>query len=90
MGKRPIGVFHHDAISLPNDEVAVLATTEQITSGVQGPGQVDIIGDLIVVLDRNFQVVWTWDAFDHLDPHREATLGETCPGLGCPPISLGV
>lgn len=88
MGKRAIGVFHHDAIGLENGGVAVLASTEQIMSGVQGPGAVDIIGDLIVVLDRNFQVVWTWDAFDHLDPHRQATLGETCPALGCPPISL--
>lgn len=88
MGRRSIGVFHHDAISLPNEEVAVLATTEQIMSGVQGPGPVDIIGDMIIVLDRDFQVVWTWDAFDHLDPHRQATLGETCPGLGCPPIFL--
>ena len=88
MGKRAIGVFHHDAISLGNGGVAVLASTEQIMSGVQGPGPVDIIGDLIVVLDRDFQVVWTWDAFDHLDPHRQATLGETCPALGCPPISL--
>lgn len=88
MGRRSIGVFHHDAIGLPNDEVAVLATTEQIMSGVQGAGPVDIIGDMILVLDRDFQVVWTWDAFDHLDPHRQATLGEACPGLGCPPIHL--
>ncbi len=88
MGKRNIGLFHHDAIDLGNGEVAVLATTEQIMNGVQGSGPVDIIGDLIVVLDQDFQVVWTWDAFDHLDPRRQATLGETCPGLGCPPISL--
>jgi arylsulfate sulfotransferase len=88
MGRRTIGVFHHDAIPLQNGGVAVLATTEQIMSGVQGPGPVDIIGDVIVVLDQDFQVVWAWDAFDHLDPHRQATLGETCPGLGCPPISL--
>ncbi|MBS1854713.1 MAG: aryl-sulfate sulfotransferase [Acidobacteria bacterium] len=88
LGKPAIGVFHHDAIGLPNGEVAVLATTEQIMNGVQGPGPVDIIGDMILVLDRDFQVVWTWDAFDHLDPHRQATLGETCPGLGCPPLSL--
>ena len=88
MGKRTIGLFHHDALGLPNGGVAVLATTEQIMTGVQGPGPVDIIGDLIVVLDQDFQVVWTWDAFDHLDPHRQATLGETCPGLGCPPLRL--
>jgi hypothetical protein len=88
IGRRTIGVFHHDAIGLANGDVAVLATTEQIMSGVQGAGPVDIIGDMIVVLDQDFRIVWTWDAFDHLDPHRQATLGETCPGLGCPPIRL--
>jgi hypothetical protein len=30
------------------------------------------------------QVVWSWDAFDHLDPSRSAVLGETClKELGC-------
>jgi len=30
--------------------------------------------------------VWTWDAFDHLDPHRTALLNETCrypAGVAC-------
>ena len=88
MGRRTVGVFHHDALSLPDGELVVLATTEQIMTGVQSSGSVDIIGDMILLLDQDLQVVWTWDAFDHLDPHRAATLGETCPGLGCPPISL--
>ena len=48
----------------------------------------DVLGDMILVLDRNLQVVWTWNSFDHFDPHRMATLGETCPGAGCPPLSL--
>src|SRR5262249_34989105 len=30
------------------------------------------------VLDSNLQVVWAWDAFDHLDPHRAAILSESC------------
>jgi hypothetical protein len=88
MGKPTIGVFHHDALSLPDGELAVLATREQLLTGVQGRGPIDIIGDVILLLDQDLQVVWTWDAFDHLDAHRAATLGETCPGLGCPPISL--
>jgi arylsulfate sulfotransferase len=88
MGKPAIGVFHHDALGLPDGELLVLATTEQILTGAQGPGPVDIIGDMILLLDQDLQVVWTWNAFDHLDVHRAATLGETCPGLGCPPISL--
>ena len=86
MGKSTIGVFHHEALLLPDGNTAVLGTVEQVMTGVQGSGAVDILGDMILVLDQDYQVVWTWNSFDHLDPHRAATLGETCPGLGCPPI----
>src|SRR6266850_3111273 len=41
-------------------------------------------GNLLVVLDKNFQVVWTWDAFDHLDVHRGPILGDVCTGQPCP------
>jgi arylsulfate sulfotransferase len=88
LGVRNITSFHHDARSLPGGGVVLLGSTEQIMTGVQGPGPVDVIGDLIIALDQDLHVVWTWDAFDHLDPHRMATLGETCPGSGCPPYHL--
>src|SRR5262249_43831573 len=44
----------------------------------------------ILVLDQNFNVVWTWDGFDWLDPHRPATLGDICSATaqGCPPLRL--
>ena len=90
MGKAPISGFHHEALPLPDGRIAVLAATERILTDVQGPGDVDVIGDMILVLDRDLQVVWTWDTFDHLDPYRMATLGEYCvPGGGdCPPYYL--
>lgn len=78
MGMHPVNSFHHEAIQLPDGKYLVLAGSERILSNVQGPGPVDILGDTILVLDSNLQVVWAWDAFDHLDPHRQATLGETC------------
>ena len=86
MGVRPITSFHHEAAGLPDGKVLVLAATEEILTDVQGPGEVDVIGDMILVLDRDLQVVWTWDAFEHLDPARLATLKEICtpPGGGCP------
>jgi len=87
LGKR-IGALHHDARTLPDGTVALLATTEQILTNVQGSGPVDVVGDMIVVLDRDLQVKWVWDAFDHLDTSRLATLGEACPGPGCPPLYL--
>lgn len=87
LGKRPITAFHHEATPLPGGRIAVLGSVEQILSDVQGPGPVDIVGDMIVVLDRDLNVVWSWDTFDHLDVGRKAVLGETCPGT-CPPIRL--
>lgn len=88
MGKRSITSFHHDARSLPGGKILTLASVEQILTDVQGPGDVDVIGDMILVLDADLQVIWTWDAFDHLDTHRMAVLGETCKlgAGGCPPF----
>jgi hypothetical protein len=78
MGMQPINSFHHEAIKLPDGKYLVMAGNERIMNDVQGPGPVDILGDVILVLDANLQVVWAWDAFDHLDPHRKAILNESC------------
>ena len=84
--------FHHDAIRLPNGHTLALAATERLfpagTQGAEGP--VDILGDVVLDLDENFQVVWAWNAFDHMDVNRAAVLGETCAVLqiGCPPFFL--
>jgi hypothetical protein len=88
LGKRKISGFHHEARRMPDGRILVLADVEQMLTDVQGPGPVDVIGDMILVLDKDLQVVWTWDAFDHLDTSRMATLHETCKtvGGGCPPF----
>jgi arylsulfate sulfotransferase len=90
MGKRKITSFHHEALSMPDGKIMVLAATEQVFTDVQGPGEVDVIGDMILVLNHDLQVEWVWDAFDHLDVQRMATLGETCTpgGGGCPEFRL--
>ena len=87
MGHRPITAFHHEATPLLNDRVVVLGGVEQIVTDIQGPGPIDVMGDMVVVLDKDLNVVWAWDTFDHLDLHRKAVLGETCPGA-CPPMLL--
>jgi arylsulfate sulfotransferase len=90
-GVQPINSFHHEAARLPNGNFLVLANSERILTAVQAPGPVDVIGDTILVLDPNMQVLWAWDAFDHLDPHRTATMAETCTypaGLACAPFYL--
>lgn len=84
--------FHHDAIRLPNGHTIAFGVNERIfPAGTQGAtAPVNIIGDILVELDENFQVVWFWDAYDHLDINRKAVLGETCTsgGPGCPPMYL--
>jgi hypothetical protein len=91
MGVHPITSFHHEARKLRDGSYLVLAASERILNDVQGPGPVDIIGDTILVLNPNLQVVWAWDSFDHLDVTRAAVLGETCnrnSGLACPTFYL--
>jgi hypothetical protein len=104
VGSACVGAFHHDAIqTLPNGYTAALMDLEKIfPAGTQGdisPDPVDIVGDMIVVLDTNWQVVWYWDAFDpanggngypELPVSRTAVLGQTCGtnSSGCPPIFL--
>jgi hypothetical protein len=91
MGVHPINAFHHEAAKLPGGKYLVLADSDRILTNVQGPGDVDVIGDTLLVLDANLQVAWAWDAFDHLDPTRAAVLGETCNGkasLACAPWHL--
>jgi hypothetical protein len=88
-GAACLGFFHHDAIqTLPNGQTAVIADIEKIfPPGTQGDTSglpVDIIGDMIIVLDSNWQVDWYFDAFQHdgggsqLNINRPAVLGETC------------
>jgi arylsulfate sulfotransferase len=101
VGAACLGAFHHDAIrTLPNGQIALLADIERIfPPGTQGDTSglpVDIVGDMIIVLDSNWQVAWYFDSFQHdgggkqLDINRPAVLGETCNNatLGCPPIFL--
>lgn len=104
IGAACIGGFHHDAIqTLPNGWTAVLVDLEKIfPPGTQGDTSglpVDVIGDMIIVLDNNWQVKWYWDAFDpdrggngysKLPVSRKAVLGGTCGTTtsGCPPIFL--
>ncbi len=89
-----VGAFHHEATRLPNGHTLALTDEEKIfTDGTQGSSPanpVDIIGDIMIDLDTNFQVVGYWRAFDHLNANRAAILGETCVSNqgGCPPVIL--
>ena len=50
---------------------------------VQDDGEVDILGDAILVLNRDLQVEWFWDAFSHLEVHaRPFWARPACSGRG--------
>ena len=87
MGMRQIDAFHHEARPLPGGKILVLASTEQVLTDVQGPGPVNVLGDMILVLDQELQVEWVWDSFAHLDVARRAVLDEDCGA--CPPLTGG-
>jgi arylsulfate sulfotransferase len=89
---QPIDSFNHEVTRLPNGYTAVVASLEGMyPAGTQGSaGPVDILGNIVIVLDDNWQVVWYWNSFDHLDIARGATLGDVCTAsdVGCPPLML--
>jgi len=86
MGKRTIGSFHHEAARLKDGKLLVLASVEEILTDVQGPGPVNVVGDAIVVLDRDLKVVWAWDGFEYFHPSEPAVLGEKCQPVACAPL----
>jgi len=87
-GHLPISGFHHEVRELPDGRILALASAEKIMTDVQGPGEVNILSDVIVVMDRDLNVIWHWDGFDHLDVRRRAILDEKCSIGACPPLFL--
>ncbi|HWO33946.1 MAG TPA: aryl-sulfate sulfotransferase [Candidatus Acidoferrum sp.] len=63
--------YHHDLLPLANGHVIVLTSfTKDFTDLPGYPGTTSIIGDGIVDLDQNWNPVWAWNSFDHLDVNR--------------------
>lgn len=100
VGAACLTAFSHEAMELPDGKWAVIGSVEKVfPPGTQGDTtglNVDVVGDAIIVLDPQLNVVWHWDAFEHagggteLDINRPAVLGETCTRTtgGCPPLIL--
>jgi arylsulfate sulfotransferase len=77
MGHDVIYSFTHDVQRLPNGGTAVIGLTER-TFNINGT-PTNYVGNMILALDKNLQVAWAWDAFDHLDVNRGPILGEVVP-----------
>ncbi len=107
VGKPPVTGFSHELRRLPGGDLLTIGSEEQLiansnqcgsTGGV--PNTCDVLGDEVIVLDKNLQVKWAWDAFSqgaytsstgvHQLVDQPAVLGEVCKqgGNGCPPFYL--
>lgn len=66
--------FNHEARVLPDGRTAILAASHRMIDIDGTPTLYN--GDMILVLDQNFQLAWAWDPFRWLDPKRLPTAGE--------------
>jgi len=91
-GKECVSGFHHEAVRLPNGHTLVIAGMERMMpAGTQGSKDpVDILGDIIVDLDEEFQVANVWKEYEQLDITRKSVFDAKCKtgGGGCPPVLL--
>jgi arylsulfate sulfotransferase len=86
------GLNNHETRRLPNGNILMLGSRDEVSTVYQGgtpQNPVDILGDMILILDHNLQLVWAWDSFAHQDLSRTATLNDKCIHLaqGCPPFN---
>jgi arylsulfate sulfotransferase len=63
--------MHHDFARLPNGHTIVIVSENVSETGLTGqPSPITVTGDLIIDLDQNYNPVWLWDSFAHLDLNR--------------------
>ena len=55
-------MFHHDVEILPNGNWLIVANTLKNVNGV------NVLGDVIIEVDKNSNPVFIWNQFDHFDP----------------------
>lgn len=105
LGKDRITSMSHEIFRFPNGDTGFIGTVEKVlpsafdsnTNTVHS--NVDIVGDMAVVLDSNFHLKWSWNEFDYATqfstmmtsgaplPAYTGVLNETCTGgAGCAPI----
>jgi hypothetical protein len=63
--------YHHDILPLANGHLILLVNFFQSFTNLAGyPGTTQVLGDGLVDVDANWNPVWAWSAFDHLDVNR--------------------
>lgn len=63
--------FSHDVLTLPNGHWITIGQISKAFTDLPGyPGITNVLGDALVDIDPNGNVVWGWSAFDYLDVNR--------------------
>jgi arylsulfate sulfotransferase len=63
--------YHHDFAILPNGHWIVLTNLVKPYTDLPGfPGTTQVIGDALIDLDPDWNPVWVWNEFNHLDVNR--------------------
>lgn len=62
--------FHHELEPLPNGHMLVMANTLKSVTLTGATSPTPVLGDVVVDLDPNWNPVWIWNEFDHLDVNR--------------------
>jgi hypothetical protein len=60
--------FDHEVKLLPNGDTVVIGGTQKIVDYKGKPTR--FVGAMVIVLDQNLQVAWTWNAFKWLNTNR--------------------
>jgi hypothetical protein len=83
LGYPPLTQFHHDALRLPGGRTLALGKSVRDVPGESPDAPARRVdGDVLVLLDAGYQVLWVWDSFAKLDLNRKATLGDlSSPGV---------
>lgn len=63
--------FTHDLLALPNGHFLIMANTLKAFTNLTGyPGTTNVMGDVVIDLDANWNPDWVWNEFDHFDVNR--------------------
>ena len=63
--------FCTDVLQQPNGHLIVIAWMTKPYTNLPGfPGTINVLGNVVVDVDRNFNPTWVWNSFDHLDINR--------------------
>ncbi|MCA9771198.1 MAG: aryl-sulfate sulfotransferase [Myxococcales bacterium] len=65
-----LDTFHHDVVEMPDGHLLTLSTELRTIDGYPGGARHDVVGDVVVELTREGDVVGSWPLLDMLDPHR--------------------